>query len=783
VHKKLATLLFLAALLPGSIAAAGQKTFTNPVITGMNPDPSICRVGEDYYLVTSTFEYFPGLPIYHSRDLVHWKMLGHALDRESNNPLHRERPSGGQYAPTIRHHDGTFYVIGTNYATGGVFYVTAEDPAGPWSEPHWLNMLVVDPSLLFEDGKAYFVSPNKDGDFQLGVLDLETDTFVEPLKVIAKGQGGSSPEGPHLYKVDGYYYLLSAEGGTGYEHREVVQRSMSPWGPYEPSPVNPFASHMNDPANPFHAIGHADLVQLPDDSWWMVCLGIRPRNGRYHILGRETFLAPVTWTEDGWPRVGADGIVRPEYPVPDLPEHVWATEPMRDDFDGAKPGLAWSFVRNPYAADWSLTEKPGFLRLRGSKVSAREQDSPAYVCRRQTAFDFVASTRMDFTPEAPNEEAGLLVRADDANHYDFVITMRGDRRVALLRQFLQNKEAALNSVEIGAGDVVLRICGTDRDYTFWVQEEGRTAVQVGTAATKNISTEIITGFTGVFIGMYASGNGRANTNPADFAWFDFEENPETPYAWSRGEPPTRNGMTTPGFASIVSPSHDVARLTWTRVAGATGYRIERLGDERYETIATTGAGKTQFTDTGLTGATLYQYRVTALDGSGASLPSISSSVVTLPKPGPFFGTPSQIPGRIEAENYDHGERGIAWYDSDQINAAEKYRTDGMDIEFCWDHNGGYNLCQIVDGEWVAYTVDVNKPVVNIELRVVSPVDARIRLELDGRTIAEKDIASTGGWYPWTTVVLPEVEMETGSSKRLKVIFLKGGFNLNWLEFR
>lgn len=783
IKTKIAALLISAGLLLGSIASAAPKTFQNPVITGMNPDPTICRVGDDYYLVTSTFEYFPGLPVYHSKDLVHWKMIGHALDRESQNRLHHERASGGQYAPTIRYHDGTFYIIGTNYADRGVFYVTAKNPAGPWSEPHWLNIKFVDPSLLFADGKVYYVSPDENGDFQLGVLDLATDTFVEPRKMIAKGQGGSSPEGPHLYKIGGYYYLMSAEGGTGYEHREVIQRSKSPWGPYEPSPFNPLATHMNDPANPFHAIGHADLVQLPDESWWMVCLGIRPRNGRHHILGRETFLAPVTWTEDGWPRVGTDGIVRPEYPAPNLPEHIWEKESDHDGFDSPKLALPWNFVRNPAAADWSLTEKPGFLRLRGSKISARDQNSPAYVCRRQTAFDFLASTKIAFTPTAPNEEAGLLVRADDANHYDFVITQRGGQRVALLRQFLQNREASVNSVEIGDGDVILRISGTDRRYAFWVQEEGKTAVQVGTASTKHISTEMILGFTGVFVGMYASGNGQANTTPADFDWFDFEENPATPHAWSQGQSPVKDGLGRPSFAALVAPSHDAAQLKWHPVADATGYTIERYGADRFETVATLGAGETAHTDSGLKGATLYLYRVTATHGARVSLPSISASVVTRPTPGPFTGVPSKIPGKIEAEHYDHGDRGVASYDADEINTAERYRTDGTDIEFCWDAGGGYNVCQIEDGEWMVYTASVTKPAVDVELRLVSPLGSRIRLELDGKTIAEQDIKSTGGWNNWQTVVFPNVKMETGEDKRLKVIAVKGGFNLNWIEFK
>ena len=164
-------------------------------------------------------------------------------------------------------------------------------------------------------------------------------------------------------------------------------------------------------------------------------------------------------------------------------------------------------------------------------------------------------------------------------------------------------------------------------------------------------------------------------------------------------------------------------------------------------------------------------------------PSITTSVLTLPTPGPFSGTASQIPGKIQAENFDHGKRDTAYFDSDTVNTAEKYRTDGPDIEFCWDHEGGYNLCEIVDGEWVVYTVDVNKPVVDIELRLVAEVAGRIRVELDGKTIAEKEIEPTGGWSSWTTVTLPDVKMETGKNKQLKVIFVKGGCRLNWLNFK
>jgi len=526
--KFLFSIITLTVIICTNTDIQAQKTFKNPILTGMNPDPSICRVGDDFYLVTSTFEYFPGLPIYHSRDLVHWKLISYALSTPTANPLKNCDASGGQYAPTIRYHDGLFYVIGTNYGgTGskGISYVTATNPAGPWSEPIWMNpnLWYVDPSLEFVDDVCYYLSPDNQGSFLLGILNPKTGRFTEPLKLIAAGLGGSSPEGPHLYKVGDYYYIMSAEGGTGYQHREVIQRSKSPWGPYEPSPKNPVLSNMSVPKHPFQAIGHADLVQLQDGSWWVVTLGIRPRNGSYQHLGRETFLAPVTWDENGWPRVGEKGIVEEEYPVPNLPEHKWEKDPVRDDFDNSKLNLYWNFIRNPYSKDWSLTERPGYLRLKGSKINFTGKDSPAFIGRRQTVFDITVSTKISFVPVAENEEAGLVIRANDKNYYTLLITQKEGKRVVMFRKYLKDAIAGISYQEISDGDIVLRIDATDKNYQFWAQEEGKWANLIGIASTKDVSSEIVGGFTGVFIGMYASGNGTANTNPADFDWFDFDD--------------------------------------------------------------------------------------------------------------------------------------------------------------------------------------------------------------------------------------------------------------------
>jgi len=512
----------------------GQSTFKNPIISGMNPDPSICRVGDDFYLVTSTFEYFPGVPVYHSKDMVHWKQIGYALDSKTNCPLAGAYSSAGNYAPAIRHNNGIFYVTCTNYGgkgSQGAFYVKATNPAGPWSDPVWVGNWCVDPSIMFANDSMYWVSPDNRGSFQIGTMDPQTGKLIKPFQLIAAGLGGSSPEGPHMYKINGYYYLMSAEGGTGYEHREVIQRSKSPYGPFEASPINPVVSNMNHPEKPFQAIGHADMFQIQDGSWWIVCLGFRPKGGNYHHLGRETFLTPVTWTEDGWPKGGTNGVVSEEYPFPNLPEHIWEKEPVRDNFDKAKLSLPWNFLRNPYDTDWSLSKKPGYLRLNGSKVSLREKDSPAFVGRRQTAFNMVASAKIRFTPTAANEEAGLIIRGNDVNHFDLLISLHNGKRVVMFRKYLQDSIIEVRYKEIPKGETIIRISATELEYKFWIQKEGKPAILVGSAETKDISTEKISGFTGAYIGMYASGNGKANTNPADFDWFDYEEEVTPPYLW------------------------------------------------------------------------------------------------------------------------------------------------------------------------------------------------------------------------------------------------------------
>jgi xylan 1,4-beta-xylosidase len=787
VKTRLTTMILFGVIMPAHQVLA-QTIFQNPIITGMNPDPSICRAGDDYYMVTSTFEYFPGLPIYQSKDLVHWKLIGHALSRQSNCPLMGcESATGGNYAPTIRYHNGAFYVACTNYGgqgSQGQYYVTATNPAGPWSDPIWVGNWYVDPSMSFVNDSLYYLTPNNADGFLLGIMNPETGRYFAPLIKIAIGTGGSAPEGPHMYKINDYFYLMSAEGGTGYQHMEVIQRSASPWGPYLASPINPVLSNKDVPNHPFQAIGHADLVQIQDGSWWAVCLGFRPKGGNYHHLGRETFLAPITWNADGWPKVGTNGIVKEEFPVPDLPQHIWEKETIRDDFDGTSLRLEWNFVRNPHVADYSLTSKPGFLKLNGSKINFIQKDSPAFICRRQTAFNIVASAKISFTPTAENEEAGLVVRGNDKNHFDFLITMFAGERVIMLRKHLQDQVVDLNYKRIPDVDFILRISATDTHYQFWIQQEGKPAELIGSALTKYLSTEVIGGFTGVFIGMYASGNGKQNVKPADFDWFDYEDDPVQPYPWATGQKETQNNMATPVIVSATSPSYDQAKIVWNNISNETGYLIERYGDAKFDSVGTTNADDTLFTDSGLSGSTLYIYRVTGRNNDGCSHPSITTSVLTLDKPGPYSGTSAQIPGKIEVEDYDLGSNNVSFFDMDESNNGGQYRTDAVDIETCGDTGGGYNVGWISNGEWLTYATDVNAEISSIDIRIASTGSSgKIKIIFDGIAVGTVSIPNTSGWQQWKTVSLSDITIKPGKNKVLRLEFLNDGFNVNWISFQ
>lgn len=511
------------------------RTFSNPILPGFYPDPSICRVDEDYYLVASSFEYFPGLPLFHSRDLVHWRQIGHVLDRNSQLPLAGAKSSGGLYAPTLRHHGGRFYVVCTNVGGGGNFIVSATRPEGPWSEPIFVDQGGMDPSLFFDaDGTAYYTRDGEGPDFDHPLIyaariDVHKGKLLEKLKPIFAGTGGVWPEASHIYRVGGYYYLVIAEGGTCYEHSVVVARSKKPKGPFTTCPNNPVLCHQERPRHPIQATGHADLVETPNGDTYAVLLGIRPKGGRYHHLGRETFLVPVTWDDQGWPHFGKQGELEVVQPAPNLPPSPWPTAKPREDFDGKKLPFDFIFLRNPEPKTHSLTARPGHLRLQGLPGTCAEETSVTFVGRRQQHFECTFAALLDYAPKAMADTAGLVVRGSETFHYALLVrrsSVENDaEREALLYSVIAGKKKLVAKLPLPKGPVQLEIRATAKDYEFAVGSGKRRRV-LGSLSTRALSAEVITKsgpmcFTGVVVGMYASGQGERAQSPADFDWFEY----------------------------------------------------------------------------------------------------------------------------------------------------------------------------------------------------------------------------------------------------------------------
>jgi xylan 1,4-beta-xylosidase len=524
--------ILLLVLLAASGSRAGVK---NPVIPGFHPDPSVVRVGELFYLVTSSFEFFPGVPVFQSADLVHWTPIGHVLTRASQLPLANARPSGGIYAPTLRYHDGTFYMVTTNVDGGGNFFVTAKNAAGPWSEPLWIRDFPgIDPSFFFDDdGKVYLTGPAGGGGRTRGIyqaeIDVKTGRLLSPARLVWERAGSRYPEGPHLYKIHGRYYLMIAEGGTEYGHMETIARGDSPWGPFEACPRNPILTNrstQND--TPVQGTGHADLVQDARGSWWMVFLAFRPVGGYWHHLGRETFLAPVEWDAEGWPVVNGGRPVGLEVGAEPPSAAPVAAAPVRTTFDAAL-GPEWSYLRNPTVASYSTQARPGWLTLRGTATTLAEAASPTWVGRRQEHMAVRAATLLDFVPSRDGEEAGLSLYMNPEHRYEVAIGRADGRRQVFVRQRIGKAlEAVTASSPVDASSpLVLQVEATPTEYrfSFAAAPAGDAAPalrSLGSAEVRYLSSEVAGGFTGVFFALYATGNGRPAGAEAHFDWFDYE---------------------------------------------------------------------------------------------------------------------------------------------------------------------------------------------------------------------------------------------------------------------
>ena len=517
-------------------------SYRNPILACFYPDPSVTRVGDRYYLVNSTFTHFPGIPVHESRDLVHWRLIGHALEDPAALHFDGLDVSRGVFAPSIRFHDGLFYVINTLVDAGGNFLVTARNPAGPWSAPVWLKEIDgIDPSLFFDrDGRAYIVNngmpdrpPLYDGHRAIWIqaFDLATLKLVGPRKVLVDGGTDIARrpvwiEGPHLYHVGGWYYLMCAEGGTAAGHSEVVFRARSPWGPFESYKGNPILTQRDLPAgraDPITNAGHADLVQMRDGSWWAVFLASRPYEGDRYNTGRETFLLPVHW-QDGWPVILGAGAAIPTLlkgPAALAGKGAGGAPPgdvlagnftARDAFDGDAPGPEWLQVYAPAQRWFELTG--GALRIHPLAANLDQKRNASFLARRQQHLHFDASTQL-VPPTAPGVAAGLAAYQNQ-DHWYFLGTRRsGDGQQVFLERDAGTGVQLAASVQLGAatiapttaapaaGPLRLRISGDGARYSFFYDAgQGWQALREGDDASI-LSTEVAGGFVGTVLGPFA----------------------------------------------------------------------------------------------------------------------------------------------------------------------------------------------------------------------------------------------------------------------------------------
>ena len=516
-----------------------MATAKNPILNGFYPDPSICRVGDDFYLATSSFVYAPGVPVFHSRDLAHWEQIGNILDREEQLPVDGCEISEGIYAPTIRYHEGTYYMITTNVSFGGNFIVTAEKPEGPWSDPYYLGADApgIDPSLFFDDdGRCYYVGtrPNPEGvryngDWEIWVqeLDLAQMKLIGESMAIWKGAVKDViwPEGPHLYKKDGYYYLLHAEGGTGPEHSISVARSKNLFQWFEGCPRNPIFSHRNLGKDyPIIYAGHGDLVDDANGNWYVVMLATRPCR-QHGSMGRETFLAKVIW-EDGWPVI-SPGVGRLEDTVEiPLPEYRFDREiGGMDHFEFYDETLDDRFlgIMKRDKGMYSLKEREGFLRLYTRKEAIGKKEHASYLGLRQKSYAFSVSCGVEFVPENADETAGIVLFQNHANHLRVEIVKGESGRAIRVTACIKETDHVLAEQPLETdGLVELELLAEEQSAQVFVKEKGKRSKLAGQVDLLPYTTEEAGGFVGCTIGMYTSSNGSDSCNHADFVWFHYD---------------------------------------------------------------------------------------------------------------------------------------------------------------------------------------------------------------------------------------------------------------------
>ena len=521
----------------------------NPILKGFNPDPSMLRVGEDYYIATSTFEWFPGVQIHHSKDLINWHLITRPLNRTSQLDMRGNPNSGGIWAPCLSYCNGTYYLIYTDVKSWSDssfkdthnYLVTTNDICGEWSEPIYLNSSGFDPSLFHDDdGKKWFVNmlwDHRQGKNQFGGILLQEYSNTEkklvgPVKNIFTGTNIKLTEGPHLYKRNGYYYLLTAEGGTSYEHAVTFARSKNIMGPYEVHPSNPILTSRYNANLPLQKAGHASLVETQDGLWYLAHLTGRPigRKGRC-VLGRETAIQKMEWGEDEWIRLASGGN-EPESLVeaPNFNLHPWEAPLSKDDFNVEELNINYQSLRRPQDESFlSLKERPGYLRLKGRESLASKFDQ-CLIARRQTAFSYVASTVIEFEPDNFQQMAGLICFYDTDNYY--YLNISKDESVGKCLSIItsdkgKNYEPLDNVISMGEASRIYLKAEVNYDLLgFFYSIDGVNWTLVGHQLDYSILSDenSVNGiaFTGAFIGLCCQDLSGMRKH-ADFDFFEYVE--------------------------------------------------------------------------------------------------------------------------------------------------------------------------------------------------------------------------------------------------------------------
>ena len=545
---------------------AKEGFYINPIISGAHPDPSICRVGDDFYIVNSSFEYFPGLPIHHSKDLVNWELIGHGLHREDqcNGEMNLVdvQSDGGIHAPTIRYHKGKFYIITTNVYNSGDgkpglmrnFIITAENPSGPWSDPHIIEGAPgIDPDIFFDsNGKVYFIGTHNPGDMNsngigeiwVQELDIKNWMLKGKRKTVWDGVFGCCTEGPHIYKEHGLYYLLVAEGGTGKNHAVMMAASENIFGPYEENPRNPVLTTRHVTEDYFvNSTGHADIIELPDKRWYMVSLGKRNDIDGDANMGRETYLTPMVWeptivkwqqvTETNWEPVNylfpvaspLTGKVERYEKLPFQDKPQYKNNTFKDDFLFPKLDLEWTFIRVPQKNTYSLEASIGSLRLYTKPGTIENRKRFSMIGFRQRESDFEYQVKMEFAPKDDKVESGIIHYQKERNYLSNTVYKENKR--FYLEQRLKEKDK-INEKTIKRillkdykNNILFKVVSKNAKYTFYYSLNDGENFKYFTSldAIKMLDRN----YTGALLGVFSTSNGNKSSDYADYDWVLYKD--------------------------------------------------------------------------------------------------------------------------------------------------------------------------------------------------------------------------------------------------------------------